>query len=142
MAKRTFVIPEVCIYGDEIIDKEHQEIVDLVLGLEDFSNQEQECSLQAYCDKTREAIENHFVTEETLMTKTGFPGASGHMQNHRELMVLGNNILTGSVARGAVVDQDIKLLISDVVRHMLMDDIAFRDHLREMGILKMDPLGH
>jgi hemerythrin-like metal-binding protein len=134
-----FKIPDVCIYGDEHIDLEHQAIVDLILGLEGFTDENENPGLGAHCKNIRSTIANHFLAEEVLMKKVDYSEAHQHHVHHVEMLKVANRILSLIETRGHAIDRDIERFIGDVVKHMLMDDISFRDHLLHIGWLMGPP---
>lgn len=138
---KKFAIPDVVVFGDEVIDKEHQAIVDLVLGLERFSDQCNKNELETHCDLILSTFENHFVSEEMLMAKTEFPGRNQHCSRHVKILGTCTGLLESIIARGQAIENDIMNLVSRVIRHMLMDDVAFRDYLHHIGHLVPPSMG-
>ena len=74
------------------------------------------------------------------MMDTKYPETHQHASHHSKLLLVSGSILSSIVDRGHVVEKDITGFTDKVVRHMLMDDIAFREYLIQIGHLDRRPI--
>lgn len=72
--------------GIELIDREHRKLVDLINELHHgvFSRHAKE-TLAHVLDELITYTQTHFVHEEKLFEKAGFPDAAAHRQQHADL---------------------------------------------------------
>ncbi len=78
----------------EIIDKQHQKLLELVNGL--HAAVESCIDKQQLREKLAELVEftgEHFATEEEYMRRYGYPAASAHQKEHKELLRHLNDLL-------------------------------------------------
>ncbi len=80
-------LPGDCVLGEEEIDRDHRELLDLVLALEAtlLAGSARTQVAEAACDLI-EAIRAHFAHEEAMMAETAFPHRAVHRAEHVELV--------------------------------------------------------
>ncbi|HRD93850.1 MAG TPA: diguanylate cyclase [Accumulibacter sp.] len=118
--------------GDEAIDRGHRllfadanELLSAIL-----SGQAPEL-VNPMVDRLLGDLLEHFRAEETVFVAAGYPGATQHIAEHRELVA--RALATAAAFRAGTqgVGDVFKLLAHDVItRHLLNSDRQFFDHLR------------
>ncbi|HEX3986475.1 MAG TPA: bacteriohemerythrin [Acidobacteriaceae bacterium] len=93
-------------------------------------------------DMVRDTVEQlavytrtHFLQEEALMRRTGYPGLAGHQQQHRKLM---EDVEQYKVAmeqgRAASPVSLLNFVRQWLVHHIRESDRAYTDHLNAHGV--------
>jgi hemerythrin-like metal-binding protein len=131
-----FTIPKVALFGDADIDVEHQYLVDKVLHLRKFVDVEYGGELREHCADLRRELLSHFHNEIRYMKDVSYPAATEHMLHHSEVLEGFDQLMDNISKRGYLLVEDVNNLVSNVVRHMLMEDIAFKTYLIKTGVLK------
>ncbi len=68
--------------GNDIIDQQHQELIELVAALSDDGQTYQDAQLAAVLDYAM----YHFAEEEALQEEIGYPGFEAHRAEHGRLV--------------------------------------------------------
>jgi hemerythrin len=123
--------------GVAVLDEDHRTLVAMVNALHD--------AMQAGHGKEKlgqvlgelvQYTKVHFAREETLFSRTGYPEAATHRQQHaaltRQVVDVQEKFAAGQVA---TLSLEVMHFLRDwLVRHIQGSDQAYRDHLNAKGI--------
>lgn len=118
--------------GDEIIDKQHHEILEIANGLINMSLSK--CESQKLIDKLDmflKHIEKHFAYEEEVLNKIGYSHINEHSELHKKLIEQIINLKKCS-KNGRMEELDLfKLMINDVaIGHIIEQDTLFFPYIK------------
>ncbi len=76
----------------------------------------------------------HFLQEETLMRRTGYPGLDAHKRLHDDLARQVSDLEAKHRGGSLAVSQSVMNFLKDwLVHHILNEDRRLAEHLREAG---------
>lgn len=122
--------------GIQSIDEQHRWLVDATNRLYDEINQAQPDSkrigeiLEGLIDYTY----NHFITEEDLFKRFGYPESAGHLAEHNRFTATAADLLS-KFEDGASVNNEAMSFLKDwLVHHIMEVDMAYVPFMKEQGI--------
>lgn len=122
--------------GIQSIDEQHRWLVDATNRLYDEINQAQPDSkrigeiLEGLIDYTY----NHFITEEDLFKRFGYPESAGHLAEHNRFTATAADLLS-KFEDGASVNNEAMSFLKDwLVHHIMKVDMAYVPFMKEQGI--------
>ena len=138
---RPFILPHAALFGFKNIDREHQDLVDIVNGaIEDFHRLEhrEAAHFANWISRLRERMVHHFAYEEREMRDAGFEGVAAHITHHTQLIVRLNQMLA-DIGHTAIVDLEAMFeLFAQVMDDILRADLPFKDFLAANGLIPPD----
>ena len=121
--------------GIEEIDEQHRWLVEQTYLLHDALARGSAASvlgeiLESLVDYTM----NHFIVEEELFARLGYPEAEPHKAEHDRFSKRVMNLLERHEAGDTVAEDALSLLKSWLTHHILNVDKAYVEHFRANGI--------
>ncbi|MDR0563928.1 MAG: bacteriohemerythrin [Azoarcus sp.] len=124
------------VLGIESIDKQHRWLVDTTNRLHDEleSNRLDPAEIKEILEGLVDYTVNHFIAEEDLFNRYGYPAENAHRMRHDEFARHALELLL-KFEKGASVSEDVlEFLQSWLVDHILKEDKAYVPFLKEKGI--------
>lgn len=125
--------------GDPAIDGDHRRMIELIAQLEAAAGAELDCAgigrtLRALTDLCRE----HFIREEALQVRIGFPQAESHHTAHEMLMRRLESVLAHygdgcDEVRAGIVRTLGDSLATWLVSHIVNSDMEFKSFMAAVG---------
>ncbi|MDR3585136.1 MAG: bacteriohemerythrin [Desulfosporosinus sp.] len=117
--------------GIDEIDKQHQKLVLLLNTLYDaMKDEDGKAKLEHILNELVEYTDYHFKFEEELFERYSYMDKTAHIKEHNDLrekvIKFNNNIKAG---QGVVTQEILKFLIDWLVRHILISDKEYSQHL-------------
>jgi hemerythrin len=123
--------------GIKSIDEQHRKLIDLINMLQTIVNSstgkefEQKC-LDAVVDYTK----THFVYEEGLMSKYGYPEFEAHQAQHQQMIDKVNDLLAAyEVNPESAMKDALDFLKQWLIRHINGTDKQYSEFLLTKGVL-------
>ena len=135
---KPFKLPDAFRFNVGWIDHEHEE---LVATLNNWLAEYDGHALPDYESRFRSFItqmKRHFVHEEALMRKTGYPGSDWHSKHHDQAVLRTEDLLARCKARGYADEMDIGRCFEGVILDVARADMKFFAFLEGCG--KLDEL--
>ena len=111
--------------GEEEIDKQHQQIIEMLNDLYEARNFNRESEVVGdVVERMCHYVRDHFNTEETLMAEVGYPGLSAHHSEHEFFIAEAGRLCP----RKGDADLDVNRLM-EFLKDWLLEHIAKTDHL-------------
>ncbi len=124
--------------GVHEIDLQHHYFIDLINRMVD----ELSCDDANYHERLiRELnayVKFHFVSEENLMYRAGYPGIEEHRQHHFDLIQELNSKQINVSEAGSHPEEVIEFLTSWFMHHTIIEDMKFSDFLKSSASDKME----
>jgi hemerythrin-like metal-binding protein len=119
------------------IDEDHRELIAALNRLHAAMDQGQDKEeLAKVLNFLRDYTVSHFQTEEALMIKYGYPGASAHFAAHSELVLkVCDFIVDYRAGRAALTEALLDFLETWLVGHILGQDHELGAYLRARGVV-------
>lgn len=124
-----FVIPEVSLYHIEVLDGQHQGLVDEISCLNEYLGSSDMDQVSAAFDGIMVHLKTHFSDEEELMLKSKYPGFGSHRVHHQNLIFRATEMFHLVLERGALTETDVHNIFDEIIRHMLTSDGSFNSFL-------------
>lgn len=124
--------------GIEEIDEEHRQIFDVVVQIEESIERHDMARCSKLVSDFMDKIEQHFVNEESYLTRIGYPKIEDHSQYHQRLLSKAQvlkKICDSEIELGRIeqcYEETVSLLLDDVVR----GDSEFKSFLEHKGLAK------
>ena len=121
--------------GIEKIDLQHQKILEMINGLEDFFDTGKMSETTSGCIKELiDFIRTHFTFEERLMHETGYPVLDQHRILHKKIITQISGMLI-RINKGKRVDSSevMPLLKEWLLKHIDHDDRQYSKYLQRMA---------
>ncbi len=117
--------------GNTRLDDEHKVLFDLINKLDEAREMEAgQRGLREIADELVRYIHVHFSHEESLFAANGYPGAEGHIEEHRGFVArvaqFHAKIIDGDPAVGGEMAEYLRTWLS---RHIAMSDRKYRPWL-------------
>ncbi|KIX13911.1 bacteriohemerythrin [Dethiosulfatarculus sandiegensis] len=111
--------------GDETIDKQHQELVNLLNSLEEATCQSLNTqTAEQTLDKLLNYTIEHFAAEERWMRQNGYTDMRRHIEEHRELADKVLGLKEELKTADKTINKEIVALIADwILDHILGSDL-------------------
>ncbi len=120
--------------GIRLVDDQHQHLVRLINGLAaSVAAGKTAKALETTLPALASYIEHHFSTEENLMKRHGYPGATGHKGQHGEFAAKIAGWKTQGSDSDLVARQLLNYLKQWLLLHIVATDKATCAWLREKG---------
>lgn len=123
--------------GNVLIDTEHRQLLKAVNDLMDACAQGQGRSrLEPTIDFLTSYVNKHFNDEESLQTRSVYPGYAGHKQFHENYKRQLNQVAQEMKSQGASIAVLSKLnqVVGILVNHIRVDDKKVAQHVKQSGI--------
>lgn len=78
-----------CFTGIEIIDKQHEKILNMmdnILEASTYDKEKMDAFIPVFIETISEYVHVHFKTEEDFMSESGYKGAEEHIRKHSEFI--------------------------------------------------------
>ena len=124
------------VLGIDSIDKQHRWLVDTTNRLYDeiVSNSPKREDLKEILEGLVDYTVNHFIVEEDLFNRYGYPDEKDHRARHDEFARHALELLL-KFERGEPVSEEVlNFLQSWLVKHILKEDKAYVPFLKERGV--------
>jgi hemerythrin len=139
--KETFIMPfmlwsDAFVLGIDSIDSQHRWLVDATNRLYDeieTRNPDREV-LKEILEGLVDYTVNHFIVEEDLFNRLGYPEEKGHCARHNEFARHALELLLKFEKGESVSDEMLGFLQKWLVNHILKDDKAYVPFLKEKGV--------
>lgn len=125
-------IPDQYLLGDELIDDQHRMMLTMLRTLE---CSESPAEIRGLMMKLYMLVREHFVDEEALMERCGYPLREEHAREHARVLVEMDRFAKQLFANGIPFAQLKEKLEVDVVGHLLAQDRLLGTFLRGGGTL-------
>ncbi|MFQ5785676.1 MAG: hemerythrin domain-containing protein [Alphaproteobacteria bacterium] len=126
---KPILIPESLKIGHELIDSQHQRIVDHIVSLGARNGAALRPDLDARLGELRDLEREHFRAEERIMRSAGFDGLAEHITHHENCL----SLLDGKIARilenSAISEQDLSDLLALFLEDVFKVDLKFQEFL-------------
>jgi hemerythrin len=123
--------------GHAQVDQQHQELFQMVNELHDaiVAGKGKEV-IKPTLEKLAKYTVQHFITEEALMTKIGYPHLAVHKRKHEDLTKKATEVIEGYNSGKNVLTITLSQFLSDWLRHHINeDDKALARFLKEKNLL-------
>lgn len=123
--------------GNALIDMEHRQLFKAVNDLLDACSQGQgRGHLEPTLDFLTSYVKKHFADEESLQTKSAYPGYTGHKQFHENYKRQLNQVALEIKNQGATIAalSQLNQVVGILVNHIRMDDKKVAQHVKQSGI--------
>jgi len=124
------------VLGIDSIDKQHRWLVDMTNRLHDelaFHCPKQE-ELKKVLEGLMEYTVNHFIAEEDLFNRYGYPEEHAHRARHDEFSRHALELLLKCESGEQVSGEVLEFLQTWLVKHILKEDKAYVPFLKEKGV--------
>lgn len=122
--------------GVTVLDEQHQRIVEIINNLLEHSEAgvRSETISDLLYDLTQYA-HDHFITEETILTKYGYTHVQKQKKDHKDYRVKIVNLCMDTVDHKTSVPNDLReYLTSWWKRHILEDDMAYKSFFENLDV--------
>jgi len=117
--------------GNTELDSQHKNLFELVNRFDDLIQAGKTSELGQILDDTISCSVAHFLSEEALIQKMGFPGVSDHKKVHDDLIEQIQAMRTRMKAGGSVSQKAIVRFLADwLTNHILREDMEYKPYLR------------
>ncbi|MDR3322710.1 MAG: bacteriohemerythrin [Zoogloeaceae bacterium] len=124
------------ILGIETIDEQHRWLVEATNRLHDQI--ESQCPDARIVEEILEGLVeytmNHFILEEELFHRLGYPDTAAHNEEHNEFTRSAIELLLKFEQGDAVTEDTLEFLQAWLVHHILQVDKAYVPFLKEKGV--------
>ncbi|MDR0234035.1 MAG: bacteriohemerythrin [Zoogloeaceae bacterium] len=124
------------VLGIESIDKQHQWLVEATNRLHDQveSGNPDSAVVQEILEGLVDYAVNHFILEEDLFNRLGYPETEGHKREHDIFTSEAIRLLLNYEKGEAVTDDALEFLKAWLKNHILISDKAYVPFFREHGV--------
>ncbi|MDR2880950.1 MAG: bacteriohemerythrin [Azoarcus sp.] len=123
------------VLGIDSIDKQHRWLVDMTNRLYDELGGSKREELKDILEGMVDYAVNHFITEEDLFNRHGYPQEKAHRARHDEFSRHALELLL-KFEKGEQVSQEVlEFLQTWLVKHILGEDKAYVPFLKEKGVI-------
>jgi hemerythrin len=121
--------------GIGVFDREHQELLDCINELQAAVDADMSRSVTTpLLQKLANATQAHFLSEESMMTASKYPGLMLHSMKHRYLLEQLNAFLARYGRESSKMNEHSLNFLRDwVVTHIQNEDFSFALWLNEQG---------
>ena len=122
--------------GIEDIDFQHHYFLNLINRMaEELAQSDDMAYRTAVISELNAYARFHFISEENLMTRAGYPGVERHRKHHRDLLdeLSSRQSELGIRKSNDAADKVIDFLINWFLSHTAEEDRRFAEYLREPG---------
>lgn len=118
------------------MDAQHQDLFEIINGLaEAMSGGKGDAVIRDTVDQLAVYTRTHFLQEETLMRRTGYPGLAAHREQHRKLMEDVEQYKRAlDEGRSASPVSLLNFVRQWLAHHIRESDKAYSDHLNAQGV--------
>lgn len=122
--------------GHRQIDDDHRTLVEALNRLHAAMEQgKDQAEIEQVLVFLRDYAVSHFTTEEGLMLRHGYPGASAHLTTHADLVLrVSDFIADGRSGKVAPISEVLAFLEVWLVEHILGQDMELGGFLRNKGV--------
>lgn len=129
MAKEHIEWLDKYVLGVQEIDLQHHYFVDLINRFLDEMGEADEAYTERLIDELDAYAKFHFISEENLMYKAGYPGLDEHSRHHFDLIQT-LNVKQTLFSQGEVSAEEITdFLRTWFIHHSMQEDRRFTDYL-------------
>lgn len=120
---------------NDVLDDQHRHLVDIINQYDDALRREMEPhQINEILNDLIGYTQEHFNFEENLLVETGFTGLRHHQDLHRQLLQKIERFQYDFVQGDTGVLQEIREYLKYwLVSHIVMDDNAYIDHLKQIA---------
>ncbi|MDR1848951.1 MAG: bacteriohemerythrin [Zoogloeaceae bacterium] len=124
------------VLGIESIDKQHRWLVNATNQLHEQieSAQPDEAVVRKILEGLVEYTVNHFIQEEELFVRFGYPETEPHQAEHDRFTKEAIHLLLNFEKGEAVTERALEFLKTWLTHHILVSDKAYAPFLKEHGI--------
>lgn len=132
--------------GIDKIDEQHKKLVEEMNKLSEILSKKEELEkkkLQETIDFISSYSENHFTVEEDYMEKYGFHLKEHQKEDHEKFKQFTEDIIEEVEEKGyteKIVEEINEYIIDWFMEHLRHEDLKFRKHLKEKGIVSREDL--
>jgi hemerythrin-like metal-binding protein len=123
--------------GVEVLDADHKKLIALLNDLHDgIASGHGTERLERVLDGLVDYVGTHFAHEETYFAQTGYPGAAEHIQEHRTLANLVNDVqVRYNQGKFEALSLNTMNFLKDwLTNHLQGSDKNYKSHLNASGI--------
>ncbi|KZX67144.1 MULTISPECIES: bacteriohemerythrin [unclassified Alcanivorax] len=118
--------------GILVIDQQHKRIVDYINELDRLADQpDAQLGVARVLYDLVDYTESHFSFEEALMERAGYGELDDHHHKHRQFTFHIESLLRRHEQGDAVTDELLRLLEGWLLHHILEEDGAYADEVRD-----------
>jgi hemerythrin-like metal-binding protein len=124
--------------GHERIDREHRELLEGAMAIEEDLDSGRYEEARERCRTLRGRLESHFVYEERLLTEIDFPRIEAHLQTHEEARRKTESIFSECCENCAMGERVacVTRWCVVVLDHVLMADLDFKSHFQNRSLIR------
>lgn len=116
--------------GIEVIDHQHQRIVDYINQLDDILEKNDMDEVQGVLDELVDYTLSHFTFEESLMEEAGYPFIKAHKKVHELFVRRINNYLQRFKMGEDITEELLHTLKAWLLNHIRNDDNDYSESIR------------
>jgi hemerythrin len=116
--------------GIEVIDHQHQRIVDYINQLDDILENKDMDQIQGVLDELVDYTLSHFTFEESLMEEAGYPFIKAHKKVHELFVRRINNYLQRFKMGEDITEELLHTLKAWLLNHIRNDDNDYSESIR------------
>ena len=116
--------------GIEVIDHQHQRIVDYINQLDDILENKDMEEVQGVLDELVDYTLSHFTFEESLMEEAGYPFIKAHKKVHELFVRRINNYLQRFKMGEDITEELLHTLKAWLLNHIRNDDNDYSESIR------------
>jgi hemerythrin len=125
-------------YGVHVLqmDEQHQKLFEIINGLaEAMRDGKGDDVVRDTVEQLAVYTRTHFLQEEALMRRTGYPGLGAHQEQHRRLMADVETYKKSlEQGRSASLVSLLNFVRQWLVQHIRQSDKAYSDHMNSHGV--------
>lgn len=124
--------------GIEVIDRQHQRIVEYINQLEQTRNHHDRNVMKQVLDDLVDYTQSHFAFEESLQEEAGYKYAKPHQKVH-QLFIKRINAYQERFTRGEdITDELHQVLVTWLINHIRRDDADYVGSVKQnmIGVIK------
>ncbi len=133
-----FVLPGAAIFHFKEIDREHQELFDILnSAAAQFASGAtvSGADFAAHITELRDRMAIHFAHEETEMVAAAYGGARSHAEHHAAVLAKLDRFHAETRSRAVIAAEATFVLLDRLLDDVLRADLAFKDFLVANGLV-------
>ncbi|NQW02355.1 MAG: hemerythrin family protein [Rhodospirillales bacterium] len=127
---KAYSLPEGSLYRITQLDKQHQELIDIVQSLHGLSESNELPEIVRIFESFLNKLAIHFTDEERMMKDTAYPDAESHRAHHQDMLKDAQSTFNIVKDKGKLLERNAIDSIDKLIRHMLLSDGPFVTHLK------------
>jgi len=131
----TFLWKDEFVIDGDVIDSEHQKLIELANQVFEFANPSQQVEeVTAAVKEIFRYMEYHFDNEERLMQEVGFPELEDHRQSHQRIIEEMNSLITRNKNLNEFLTELRRGMTDWVLQHIIDEDHKISDYTYQKAV--------